>query len=529
MVQAPNIINIHSIHTTLHIFTISSGQMSNLFFRQAAFDPTKGNQIVLTALESVSCVITASIPEVCANETFVFNSSPDDTPLSKQTPSGYVFEVRSNNTYSCLLFNLDPKHNRYNSDIAFTGRLPSIAINHSALSSILDPFGNIVHLKTFVSGVNRCTPLVNLAAEAPAPKIIHRFPVYEPLHTGILSVDALVPIGRGQRELIIGDRQTGKTSIALDTIQSLKYDKVISIYSPVGQKAINVLKFYLLLANRDANLNLVTMYTTAQTSSVLLFLSVYCATASAEFYMRSSYSPCFICYDDLAKQAASYRELSLILRRAPGREAFPGDIFYIHSRLLERSAKLSKSLGSGSITSFPIVEIYGGDVTGYVPTNLISITDGQIFLSTTLFVKGNKPAVDVGLSVSRVGSSAQVSAMKFNSSRLRLIQAQFKELEVYSGFSADISAETQTALNRGSLTEAMLKQDVGAPRSLVYSSVVLSLINDSYMMDQVCDLDKAQRESYRTKLNDILCAMPDWVSMVVGSRAILKSTLGKQG
>ena len=457
--------------------------MSNLFFRQAAFDPTKGNQIVLTALESVSCVITASIPEVCANETFVFNSSPDDTPLSKQTPSGYVFEVRSNNTYSCLLFNLDPKHNRYNSDIAFTGRLPSIAINHSALSSILDPFGNIVHLKTFVSGVNRCTPLVNLAAEAPAPKIIHRFPVYEPLHTGILSVDALVPIGRGQRELIIGDRQTGKTSIALDTIQSLKYDKVISIYSPVGQKAINVLKFYLLLANRDANLNLVTMYTTAQTSSVLLFLSVYCATASAEFY--------------------------------------------IHSRLLERSAKLSKSLGSGSITSFPIVEIYGGDVTGYVPTNLISITDGQIFLSTTLFVKGNKPAVDVGLSVSRVGSSAQVSAMKFNSSRLRLIQAQFKELEVYSGFSADISAETQTALNRGSLTEAMLKQDVGAPRSLVYSSVVLSLINDSYMMDQVCDLDKAQRESYRTKLNDILCAMPDWVSMVVGSRAILKSTLGK--
>ena len=294
--------------------------------------------------------------------------------------------------------------------------------------------------------------------EAPAPGIIDRQPVDQPLETGILTIDSMFPIGRGQRELIIGDRQTGKTAIALDTILNQKGKNIVCIYVAIGQKASSVAQMVETLRRRDAMDYTIVMAATASDSATLQYIAPYAGCALGEYFMRRG-RDVLIVYDDLSKHAVAYRALSLLLERSPGREAYPGDVFYLHSRLLERSAHLSDALGGGSMTALPIVETQAGDVSAYIPTNIISITDGQIFLETDLFHAGQRPAVNVGLSVSRVGGAAQTQAMKKASGTLRLDLAQYREMEVFMQFSSDLDDTTKRQLHYGQGLMRLLRQE----------------------------------------------------------------------
>jgi F-type H+-transporting ATPase subunit alpha len=300
--------------------------------------------------------------------------------------------------------------------------------------------------------------------ESMAPGIISRKSVCEPLQTGITAVDSMIPVGRGQRELIIGDRQTGKTSIALDTIINQKNndDTVVCVYIAIGQKAASVAEAVTLLKEKGALEYTVIVSATANQPAALQYIAPYTGAAIAEYFMYRGQAT-LVVYDDLSKQAMAYRQMSLLLRRPPGREAFPGDVFYLHSRLLERAAKLSDTLGGGSMTALPIVETQAGDVSAYIPTNVISITDGQIFLSGDLFNSGIRPAINVGISVSRVGSAAQVKAMKQVAGKLKLELAQFTELEAFSQFASDLDQATQNQLARGVRLRELLKQPQGSP------------------------------------------------------------------
>ena len=301
--------------------------------------------------------------------------------------------------------------------------------------------------------------------EQEAPGIIDRKSVSVPMETGILSIDAMFPIGRGQRELIIGDRQTGKTSIAMDTILNQKGKDVICIYVAIGQKASTVAKLVSTLAKHGAMEYSIVMAASASDCAPLQYIAPYSGTALAEYFMYRG-KDVLIVYDDLSKHAVAYRALSLLLERSPGREAYPGDVFYLHSRLLERSSRLSDTLGGGSITALPIIETQAGDVSAYIPTNVISITDGQIFLETDLFFAGQRPAVNVGLSVSRVGGAAQTKAMKKASGSIRIDLAQYREMEVFTQFSSDLDASTKQQLQYGKTLMELLKQPLGSPLSL---------------------------------------------------------------
>ncbi|MGN0521027.1 MAG: F0F1 ATP synthase subunit alpha [Eubacterium sp.] len=309
--------------------------------------------------------------------------------------------------------------------------------------------------------------------EQSAPSIVDRKSVDTPLATGILSIDSMFPIGRGQRELIIGDRQTGKTSIALDTIINQKGKDVICIYNAIGQKASSVAKLVNTLEKSGAMEYTIVVCSTASEPASLQYISPYSATALAEYFMYQG-KDCLIVYDDLSKHAVAYRALSLLLERSPGREAYPGDVFYLHSRLLERSSHLCDELGGGSITALPIIETQAGDVSAYIPTNVISITDGQIFLESDLFFSGMRPAVNVGLSVSRVGGAAQTKAMKKAAGSLRIDLAQYREMEVFTQFSSDLDEETKAGLAYGKTLMELLKQPLGNPLSL--SAMVISLV-----------------------------------------------------
>lgn len=309
--------------------------------------------------------------------------------------------------------------------------------------------------------------------EQSAPSIVDRKSVDTPMATGILSIDSMFPIGRGQRELIIGDRQTGKTSIALDTIINQKGKDVICIYNAIGQKASSVAKLVSTLRKAGAMDYTIIVCATASDPASLQYISPYAATALAEHFMYQG-KDCLIVYDDLSKHAVAYRALSLLLERSPGREAYPGDVFYLHSRLLERSSKLSDELGGGSITALPIIETQAGDVSAYIPTNVISITDGQIFLESDLFFSGMRPAVNVGLSVSRVGGAAQTKAMKKAAGSLRIDLAQYREMEVFTQFSSDLDEETKAGLVYGKGLMELLKQPLGKPLSL--SDMVVTLV-----------------------------------------------------
>ncbi len=308
--------------------------------------------------------------------------------------------------------------------------------------------------------------------EQPAPGIVDRQPVNVPLETGILAIDSMFPIGRGQRELIIGDRQTGKTSIAMDTILNQKGRDCICIYVAIGQKASTVATLVETLRRHDAMSYSIVVCSTASDPAPLQYIAPYAATSLAEYFMHKG-KDVLIVYDDLSKHAVAYRALSLLLGRSPGREAYPGDVFYLHSRLLERSARLSDTLGGGSITALPIIETQDGDVSAYIPTNVISITDGQIFLESDLFFEGQRPAVNVGLSVSRVGGAAQTKAMKKAAGSLRIDLAQYREMEVFTQFSSDLDEATMNQLLQGKVLMAMLKQPLEHPMSPAREVIVL--------------------------------------------------------
>ncbi len=335
--------------------------------------------------------------------------------------------------------------------------------------------------------------------ENPAPGIVDRQPVDTPLETGILSIDSMFPIGRGQRELIIGDRQTGKTSIATDTILNQKGKDVICIYTAIGQKASTVARVVDILQKHDAMDYSIIVSSTASDPASLQYIAPYAATSMAEYFMHQG-KDVLIVYDDLSKHAVAYRAISLLLERPPGREAYPGDVFYLHSRLLERCARLSDKEGGGSITALPIIETQSGDVSAYIPTNVISITDGQIYLESSLFYSGQRPAVNVGLSVSRVGGAAQTKAMKKSAGSIRIDLAQYREMEVFTQFASDLDDETKAQLAHGAAVMELLKQPVSSPMSM-HQQVMTLVMATHGLFD---DVPKANIKKVQGQLLDYL-------------------------
>ena len=349
-----------------------------------------------------------------------------------------------------------------------SGKRAGIPVGDAFLGRVIDPLGEPIDGKGPIESVGY-NPI-----EKQAPGILERQSVDTPLHTGILAIDSMFPIGRGQRELIIGDRQTGKTSIATDAILNQKDTGVLCIYVAIGQKASSIARVAGDLKKHGAMDYTTIVAATASDSAPLQYIAPYAGTALAEYFMAQGKSV-LIVYDDLSKHAVAYRAISLLLRRSPGREAYPGDVFYLHSRLLERSCRMRDDLGGGSITALPIVETQAGDVSAYIPTNVISITDGQIFLESALFNAGNRPAVNVGLSVSRVGGAAQTKAMKKANSNLRIELAQYKDMESFAQFSSDLDAETRRQLEHGKALMEMLKQPLYQPKSDAEQVVILTL------------------------------------------------------
>ena len=358
-----------------------------------------------------------------------------------------------------------------------SGKRAGVPVGDGFLGRVIDPLGEPIDGKGPIEAVGY-NPI-----EKQAPGILERQSVDTPLHTGILAIDSMFPIGRGQRELIIGDRQTGKTSIATDAILNQKDTGVLCIYVAIGQKASSIARVAEDLKKHGAMSYTTIVAATASDSAPLQYIAPYAGTALAEYFMAQGKSV-LIVYDDLSKHAVAYRAISLLLRRSPGREAYPGDVFYLHSRLLERSCRMSDALGGGSITALPIVETQAGDVSAYIPTNVISITDGQIFLESALFNAGNRPAVNVGLSVSRVGGAAQTKAMKKANANLRIELAQYKDMESFAQFSSDLDAETRHQLEHGKALTEMLKQPLYQPKTDAEQVVILVLASHG-MLDEV--------------------------------------------
>ncbi len=355
-----------------------------------------------------------------------------------------------------------------------TGKTAGIPVGDGYLGRVVNALGEAI------DGGGPIQSVDYRAVESPAPGIIERQAVNTPMYTGILSIDSMFPIGRGQRELIIGDRQTGKTSIAIDAI--LNQEDVICIYVAIGQKASSVSRLVEMLKKKGAMKHTVVVSASASETAPIQYIAPYAGTALAEYFMYKG-KDVLIVYDDLSKHAVAYRALSLLLERSPGREAYPGDVFYLHSRLLERSARLSDELGGGSITALPIVETQEGDVSAYIPTNIISITDGQIFLESSLFFSGQRPAVNVGLSVSRVGGAAQTKAMKVAAGSLRLDLAQYREMEVFTQFSSDLDESTKKQLKYGQGLMQILRQPTGKPYQLHSMVIILVTATAQLLME----------------------------------------------
>jgi F-type H+-transporting ATPase subunit alpha len=370
---------------------------------------------------------------------------------------GMVLNLEEDNVGAILLgFDNDIKEG---DEVKRTGRIMEVPIGPELVGRVVNGLGEPIDgrgpLKTSKFG-----PI-----ERVAPGVIDRKSVHEPMQTGIKAIDGMIPIGRGQRELIIGDRQTGKTAVAIDTIINQKGQNVFCIYVAVGQKRSTVARVVKTLEEHDAMKYTIVVSASASEPAPMQFIAPYAGCAMGE-YFRDNGQHCLIVYDDLTKQAAAYRQLSLLLRRPPGREAYPGDVFFLHSRLLERASKVSDELGAGSMTALPIIETQAGDVSAYIPTNVISITDGQIFLETDLFFSGVRPAINVGLSVSRVGGAAQIKAMKQVAGQLRLDLAQYREMAAFAQFGSDLDAATQAQLSRGERLVEILKQDQYKPLSV---------------------------------------------------------------
>lgn len=399
---------------------------------------------------------------------------------------GMVQDIRQN-SIGCILFGSDAGI-RQGTKVARTGKRAGVPVGEGYIGRIVNALGAPIDGKGEIKE-EEYRPIEN-----PAPGIIDRKSVTVPLETGILSIDSMFPIGRGQRELIIGDRQTGKTSIAIDTILNQKGKDVICIYVAIGQKSSTIAKLVNTLEKYGAMEYTTVFSATASDCAPLQYIVPYSGTALAEYFMYQG-KDVLIVYDDLSKHAVAYRALSLLLERSPGREAYPGDVFYLHSRLLERSSRLSEEAGGGSITALPIIETQAGDVSAYIPTNVISITDGQIFLESDLFNAGMRPAVNVGLSVSRVGGAAQTKAMKKAAGSIRIDLAQYREMEVFTQFSSDLDAATKAQLQYGSCLMELLKQPLCSPLSLHEQVITLCAATHKTMVDvSTKDIKRYQKD-----------------------------------
>jgi F-type H+-transporting ATPase subunit alpha len=383
---------------------------------------------------------------------------------------------------------------REGSAVTATGKIASVPVGEAMLGRVVDALARPIDGKGDLQVTE--TRLI----ESPAPGIIARKSVYEPMQTGITAIDAMIPIGRGQRELIIGDRQTGKTAIAIDTIINQKSEDVVCVYVAIGQKASSVAQIVEVLRDRGALDYTIVVTASANDPAPLQYLAPYTGASLAEYFMYKGKAT-LVVYDDLTKQAQAYRQMSLLLRRPPGREAYPGDVFYLHSRLLERAAKLSPELGEGSMTALPVIETQAGDVSAYIPTNVISITDGQIFLSSDLFNSGLRPAINAGISVSRVGSAAQIKAMKQVAGKVKLELAQFDELQAFSQFASDLDAATQKQLARGQRLRELLKQPQYSPLPVEEQVAIIYAGINGYMdevpVDQIVSFSKSLRDYIR--------------------------------
>jgi F-type H+-transporting ATPase subunit alpha len=399
---------------------------------------------------------------------------------------GMVQDIRRTEI-GCILFGRDTGI-KEGSRVSRTGKRAGVPVGDAYIGRIVDALGAPIDGKGSIES-SEYRPV-----EEPAPSIVDRKSVNQPLETGILSIDSMFPIGKGQRELIIGDRQTGKTSIAIDAILNQKGKDVICIYVAIGQKASTVAKVVGNLNKYDAMDYSIVVASTASDSAPLQYIAPYAGTALAEYFMHKG-KDVLIVYDDLSKHAVAYRTLSLLLGRSPGREAYPGDVFYLHSRLLERSSKLKDELGGGSITALPIIETQAGDVSAYIPTNVISITDGQIFLESDLFFSGMRPAVNVGLSVSRVGGAAQTKAMKKAAGSIRIDLAQYREMEVFTQFSSDLDETTKEQLAYGKGLMELLKQPLCKPLSMAEEVIVLVAATGKVFLNvPVGDIAKKKKE-----------------------------------
>ncbi len=395
----------------------------------------------------------------------------------------------------------EPSHVHEGDPVRLTGTVLSVPVGDALLGRVIDPLGIPMDGKGPVNTTER------RLLETQAPSVVQRRPVHQPLQTGIKAIDAMMPIGRGQRELIIGDRQTGKTAIVVDTILNQRDTGVKCIYVAIGQKASTVAEVVEVLEAGGAMEYTVVVNAAASSSPALQMYAPYTGSAIGQYWMYKG-EHALVIFDDLSKQAVAYREISLLLRRPPGREAYPGDIFYLHSRLLERCAKLSDELGGGSLTGLPIVETRAGDVSAYIPTNVISITDGQIYLETDLFYAGVRPAINAGISVSRVGGAAQVRAMKRVAGPLRLNLAQYRELEAFAEFGSELDAASQAQLERGRRVVEVLKQrqyePVPVAEQVLAIYAVTSGLMDDIAVGQVAAFELGLREWFRTRHSDLL-------------------------
>lgn len=467
----------------------------------SGFDNATDTYDVGTVLEvSDGIARVYGLSKVQAGELVEFPQAKDDLG---NTMKGMVLNLEEDNVGVVLFGSTRDIEEGFS--VRRTREIASIPVGEGVLGRVIDPLGNPLDGKGPIVGDTYRLPL-----ERKAPGVIYREPVTEPLQTGIKAIDALIPIGRGQRELIIGDRQTGKTTIAIDTILNQKGTGVFCIYVAIGQKGSTIANVNNMLEKYGAKDYTVIVSAPASSTAPMRFVAPYAGAAIGE-YFRDTGRHALIIYDDLSKQAVAYREVSLLLRRPPGREAYPGDVFYLHSRLLERAAKINRNdsvaknmndvpdvlrpmiKGGGSLTALPIIETQAGDVSAYIPTNVISITDGQIFLKSELFNNGVRPAIDVGISVSRVGGSAQVKSMKKFSGSMKLDLAQYRDLEAFAKFGSDLDASTQRQLARGARTVELLKQGVAQPLS-VDKEIVLLFLNNKGVLDNLAIANMARFE-----------------------------------
>lgn len=434
--------------------------------------------------------------------------------------SGMVLNLEEDNI-GCVI--LGPYTDIQEGDeVKRTGRIMEVPVGEALIGRVVNPLGEPLDGKGPIN-----TDFFR-AVESPAPGVVKRRSVYEPLQTGLKAIDAMVPIGRGQRELIIGDKQTGKTAVAIDTIINQKGNGVVCIYVAIGQKASTVASVVQKLEEHGAMEYSIVVAATASEPAPLLYIAPYSGAAMGEYFMYKG-GHVLIVYDDLSKQAAAYRELSLLLKRPPGREAFPGDVFYLHSRLLERAAKLSDEMGGGSMTALPIIETQAGDVSAYIPTNVISITDGQIFLESDLFYSGVRPAINVGISVSRVGGSAQVKAMKQVAGKLRMDLAQYRELAAFAQFGSDLDKITLATLSRGERMVEILKQGQYSPMAVEDQVVVIYAAGNGYCDDidvrRLLDFEKGLLNYLKSTKGELLQIIRDEKKLSDETIELLKNAI----